>query len=941
MAFNLREFLDNQNKGSSNSKGSSVSKKDVEAMLRSFKEQQDLVELYTKAVRTNLSGADSDLKSIHMDLINLTKTLSKIGKGETVQPAEIREFQAKFGKLESKLDSYTGTHQNSGVTKSLRDQERLRIKEKKDITEANEVLFKKYGDKWSDIVANNSEKLSSASSNSLKIGLAAMLGPLSPLVNIYDTFFGVENTINKIFKRSEKTAEQQEDADKKVVDLNVAQVSEQAKTNKILTEGAKEDEKYNKQRDKNESNWRNLLSLKLGVMGTGFGKLTNTLKKKSGSLLDNMSPKVKGGIKGLLKGAAGILGMGLTADSFLDIKKKKGQSFFGTGEGESMMDSRATDYGKGIAGGALTGAMIGSFIPVVGTAIGAGVGALLGGLTVAFSDYQDEISKGFGKAGKAVSKFFSDTGVTSLVSDAFQGLIKGLKFVGDVVKEAWDYIDGSGILKSIGGVAGDLGKAAVRGLVDGIRGVASWISEAANVITPTLIAVGDVLGKARDWLVSKLSLLPDFLKTDKIKAFISDNRDKLADYAAGKTARAAISVKEIGKQVAETSKRVGASVAETSTGVSSAAARKIESTTEGTSIESVGKTTAKGVEATGRGVAAAASAAGTGVANVATGMSESVASGLGSLSAKFESGKSGSYAIGYDPKGGTSYGTYQIASNTGMMDRFLSFLDARGHKDWADTLRKSGPPNTGSKQGAFPDAWRALAKSGGSEFTKLQHDFIENTSYAPLVARLNKATGIDVSKRSKGLQDAIWSAAVQHGGAYDIILSGIQDAGGANASDADIIKAIYARRSAYTNKLASNAAARGDTTTASILSSQSTGRYKEELAGALATSTVPSPTTTTMMASATQATPSASVAATASQAKPIQIASATQTTPNTGQRVQSTSGVPTVNVDRPAESTNKTHPIGNKGGVSTPNMDSIPMYVTDEGLILMNSGMFA
>ena len=71
----------------------------------------------------------------------------------------------------------------------------------------------------------------------MKIGLAAMLGPLSPLVNIYDSFFGGENTINKIFKKSEKTAEQQEDADKKVVDLSVAQVSEQAKTNKILTEG--------------------------------------------------------------------------------------------------------------------------------------------------------------------------------------------------------------------------------------------------------------------------------------------------------------------------------------------------------------------------------------------------------------------------------------------------------------------------------------------------------------------------------------------------------------------------------------------------------------------------------------------------------------------------------------------------------------------------------
>jgi hypothetical protein len=55
-------------------------------------------------------------------------------------------------------------------------------------------------------------------------------------------------------------------------------------------------------------------------------------------------------------------------------------------------------------------------------------------------------------------------------------------------------------------------------------------------------------------------------------------------------------------------------------------------------------------------------------------------SGLGKLSAKFESSKEGPSAIGYDTKGGTSYGTYQIASKTGTMSEFVAFLDKKSNE---------------------------------------------------------------------------------------------------------------------------------------------------------------------------------------------------------------------------------------------------------------------
>ncbi|MBA4357411.1 MAG: hypothetical protein C0405_06760, partial [Desulfovibrio sp.] len=45
--------------------------------------------------------------------------------------------------------------------------------------------------------------------------------------------------------------------------------------------------------------------------------------------------------------------------------------------------------------------------------------------------------------------------------------------------------------------------------------------------------------------------------------------------------------------------------------------------------------------------------------------------GLGSMAALFESGDKGAAAIGYDRTGGTSYGTFQISSRAGTMNRFL------------------------------------------------------------------------------------------------------------------------------------------------------------------------------------------------------------------------------------------------------------------------------
>jgi len=137
-------------------------------------------------------------------------------------------------------------------------------------------------------------------------------------------------------------------------------------------------------------------------------------------------------------------------------------------------------------------------------------------------------------------------------------------------------------------------------------------------------------------------------------------------------------------------------------------------------------------------------------------------SDLGALSARFESGGEGAGSIGYDRTGGTSYGTYQIASKPGTMDRFLTFLDGRA-PDLAERLRESGPADTGSTSGGMPETWQAIAAEDPERFGALQHDFISGETYAPARSMILEQTGLDFDNAPPALREVLWSTAVQHG----------------------------------------------------------------------------------------------------------------------------------------------------------------------------------
>lgn len=166
----------------------------------------------------------------------------------------------------------------------------------------------------------------------------------------------------------------------------------------------------------------------------------------------------------------------------------------------------------------------------------------------------------------------------------------------------------------------------------------------------------------------------------------------------------------------------------------------------------------------------------------------------GELSAVFESGKDGIAAIGYDRRGGTSYGKYQIASRVGSMKMFLNFLDDKA-PEWADRLRSAGPANTRSRWGGMPSEWKKIAAEDPEKFELYQDQYIMSTNYQPAADGIKARADIDVAELSPAIREVLWSTAVQHGarGASKIFAKAASKADGKEGQEFDkaMIEEIY------------------------------------------------------------------------------------------------------------------------------------------------------
>ena len=175
---------------------------------------------------------------------------------------------------------------------------------------------------------------------------------------------------------------------------------------------------------------------------------------------------------------------------------------------------------------------------------------------------------------------------------------------------------------------------------------------------------------------------------------------------------------------------------------------------------------------------------------------------LGSLSARYES-RGNPATIGWDSTGGWSYGTYQLAANTGAMNEFHSWL-ARNHPELESTLQGAGgaaAARAGTE--AYKAAWaQIMGTAAGAE---AQHQYAVTAYFIPGSNLIKNRTGLDVTLRSLTVQNAVWSTAVQHGpgGARNVFQRALASINyppnqitTTAPTDAAIVRAVYAERRA-------------------------------------------------------------------------------------------------------------------------------------------------
>jgi hypothetical protein len=129
-----------------------------------------------------------------------------------------------------------------------------------------------------------------------------------------------------------------------------------------------------------------------------------------------------------------------------------------------------------------------------------------------------------------------------------------------------------------------------------------------------------------------------------------------------------------------------------------------------------------------------------------------------------------------------------MATKTGTVARFVSEADFPWRNSFQN-LQPGTPP--------FTAKWKEIATSEAERFQECQHAYIKKTHFDLLVAQTLSENGLDITRRSNALQDAVWSTAVQHGGKCAVIrkaLSALTIDSSSSDFDRKLISAIYAER---------------------------------------------------------------------------------------------------------------------------------------------------
>lgn len=168
------------------------------------------------------------------------------------------------------------------------------------------------------------------------------------------------------------------------------------------------------------------------------------------------------------------------------------------------------------------------------------------------------------------------------------------------------------------------------------------------------------------------------------------------------------------------------------------------------------------------------------------------------LTRKYESsGNPATVSTGYGDLGGISYGTYQFASNLGIVDKFVNWLCNYPDDDFANYGRVLKEHNVNSEE--FISQWKELGEVDPGNFGMLQDEYVKSVYFDNAINRLRN-NGLNIEKHSKALMNVVMSRAIQNGvgGCNELFAIVCNQMGHPNLSyiddayfDREIIEKIY------------------------------------------------------------------------------------------------------------------------------------------------------
>jgi murein DD-endopeptidase MepM/ murein hydrolase activator NlpD len=176
---------------------------------------------------------------------------------------------------------------------------------------------------------------------------------------------------------------------------------------------------------------------------------------------------------------------------------------------------------------------------------------------------------------------------------------------------------------------------------------------------------------------------------------------------------------------------------------------------------------------------------------------------FGSLARDYESdGDVGAITLA-DSRGTSAFGLYQFNSG-GQLPDLMSYI-AKQNPDFfnkyfgSDVWNAMDESGKGFKDSAFVNAWKSAAMYDPTVFGQLQQNYGVKTNYTDVIEPFKNQFGIDLTQRSRALQEAIMSTEIQHGagGAWDVFKDALNKYGkdANNISDEQLLRDIYASRS--------------------------------------------------------------------------------------------------------------------------------------------------